>query len=211
MPLDTPICKPAMSGGIWRRFAAACGLCIVGSAVFFTHRHETARQATVPVVDARGAEAPAVSPSATPTAGKAIPVEVSASLEPVPAREKIAPSSSQHARPSRVAAATLVEDTLAEELVLLTRATSQLSSGQASAALQTLDEHQGRFPRGVLSDERNAAKGRALCKLHRFDEGHAVLALLGAGTPFAARVKEECDSAASKIRAATASRKPTSD
>ena len=209
MPLDPPIGQSMTSRGTWRRFAAACGLCIAGSALLLTHRREAPPQSAVQVVETGLAETPAA--SSVPMSATATPSGVSALLEP-PAElhEKIAPSASRHTRLKADLAAS-TEDTLAQELVLLTSATSQLSSGQAAAALKALDEHQRRFPQGVLSDERNAAKGRALCKLHRFDEGRAVLALLGVGTPFAARVKEECDSASSQANAITASRKATSD
>jgi len=89
---------------------------------------------------------------------------------------------------------------------LLSSATSQLSSGQAAEALLELDEHQRRFSNGVLSYERNAAKARALCMLHRFSEGRAMLAQLGGGTVLAARVTEVCDSVSSRADVASAAK-----
>jgi len=68
----------------------------------------------------------------------------------------------------------------------------------AERALATLEEHQRRFSASVLKDERNAAKARARCKLHRFSEGGATLALLARETPLAARAKEDCESASSR-------------
>lgn len=208
LPLDAPPSKPRIVSGARRRFAAICGVCIVGSGLLLARRPGTASQTTMQVRDTTEEELPAVSAQAT--APTATPSSAGASVETSLTPRTLAPLASQRIRP-KVLAAAPVEDTLSQELVLLTRATSQLSSGQPSAALVALEEHQRRFPHGVLSDERNAAKGRALCKLHRFDEGRAALALLAAGTPFAARVKEECDSASAQTDPAAASRKATSD
>jgi hypothetical protein len=209
LPLDTPPGKPLMMSGSRRRLAAICGLCVACSVLLLARRPETASQSTLQIRDTAKEEAPAASafakaPTPTPSAAAAA-VETSFTT-----REKITPIASQHTR-LKTALAAPAEDTLSQELVLLTCATSQLSSGQATAALVVLDEHQRRFPHGILSDERNAAKGRALCSLHRFDEGHAALALLATGTPFAARVREECDSALSPSSTAASSRKAASE
>ena len=213
LPLDTPPGKPLMMSGSRRRLAAICGLCVACSVLLLARRPETASRATLQIRDTAAEEAPAASAFATAptTMPSAAAAAAAAAVETsVTTREKIAPIASQHTR-LKAALAAPAEDTLSQELVLLTRATSQLSSGQATAALAALDEHQRRFPHGILSDERNAAKGRALCSLHRFDEGRAALALLATGTPFAARVKEECDSALSQASTGASSRKAASD
>jgi hypothetical protein len=85
-------------------------------------------------------------------------------------------------------------DRLAEEVALLSRATTALRAGRAAEALKTLDEHQSRFPRGALSEERRAAKAQALCSLGRMSEGRAELARLAPQSPAAARAKQVCDS-----------------
>ncbi len=120
-----------------------------------------------------------------------MPSRASVPLETLATPEtNIAPVAAPKARTKLAAAAAApAQDTLAQELLLLTSATSQLSARQATGALLALEEHQRRFSHGVLSNERNVAKARALCMLHRFEEGRATLALLGGTTPAAARVK----------------------
>jgi hypothetical protein len=61
--------------------------------------------------------------------------------------------------------------------------------------LNALDEHQRKFPNGVLNVERRAVKAQALCSLKRVSEGRAVLARLEPHSPAAARAKQLCDAA----------------
>lgn len=56
-------------------------------------------------------------------------------------------------------------DRLGEEVELLSRATSQLRGGNASAALELLEQHRRQFPAGRLVEERRAARAQALCAL----------------------------------------------
>jgi len=88
-------------------------------------------------------------------------------------------------------------DRLAEEVALLSRATTALRAGRAGEALKALDEHQSKFPRGALNEERRAAKAQALCSLGRMSEGRAELARLAPQSPAAARAKQVCDSGSS--------------
>ena len=187
LPPHTPIPSRLMSFGHGRA-ATAFGLCVVGSVLFLARRpHTTGEIAT------RNKPPPAVL-SATATVA---PSEPSTSEEtPISPQPKVAAIAPQRARSPGP-----TPDTLAQEVRLLSSATSQLSSGRAAGALLTLDEHQRRFSNGALSDERNAAKARALCMLHRFSEGQALLARLAPGTPLAARVKEACDSPSSGAEA----------
>ena len=85
------------------------------------------------------------------------------------------------------------QDGLAQEVALLTRATSDLRAGRAADALKALDEHQRKFPNGVLSVERRAARAQALCSLKRVSEGRAELTRLAPQSPAAARAKQVCD------------------
>jgi hypothetical protein len=187
-----------LSRGIQRYFAAGFGVCVVGSALFLARRPETPPESTArrrdESVEARPA---AVSPPSPSSAALEAPVT------PQKENTKVAPIRA----PLKVLLPAAAPDTLAEELALLNRAASQLSSGQASNALLALEEHQRRFSHGVLSAERNIAKARALCMLHRFDEGRAALARLATGTPSAARVKEECDSVWARASAADSSQR----
>ena len=66
-------------------------------------------------------------------------------------------------------------DGLAEEVALLSRAETELRAGRPAKALLALAEHQRKFPRGTLAEERTAARIQALCALGRSDEANAQL------------------------------------
>lgn len=66
-------------------------------------------------------------------------------------------------------------DGLTEEVALLSRAETELHAGRPAKALVALAEHQRRFPRGALAEERTAAKIQALCALGRNEEANAQL------------------------------------
>jgi len=213
LPVEAPIRSRVLSSA-QRRSATAFGMCVVGSMLFLSRRPSaTLEQATQP----RNKPAPALvsatamamapelpRPSEAP-AQATVPVQAPVqALVTAPAQRKLAASAPR--RLSNVAAPPAL-DPLAEEVRLLSSAMNQLSSGQAELALAVLEEHQRRFSSGALSDERNAAKARALCVLHRFNEGRAALAPLSAGTPLAARAKQDCDSAPLRVAAPTFSRR----
>lgn len=84
------------------------------------------------------------------------------------------------------------QESLAREVALLSQATSALHSGQPAEALKFLNEHARKFPNGVLSEERRAARAQALCLLGRISEGQAELARLAPQSPTAARAKQVC-------------------
>lgn len=66
-------------------------------------------------------------------------------------------------------------DGLSEEVALLSRAETELHAGRPAKALVALAEHQRKFPRGALAEERTAARIQALCALGRNDEANAQL------------------------------------
>jgi hypothetical protein len=129
-----------------------------------------------------------------PGASLPIPVE---SLPSVVAGE---PSSATSRRPPR--------DRLAQEVAILSRAASYLEAGRASDALRAVDEHQRKFPNGVLKEERYAARVQALCALGRRDEAAGELARLSRiapESPHVARARQSCAAAASAAPASSAS------
>lgn len=89
------------------------------------------------------------------------------------------------------------QDTLAREVVLLSRATSLLRAGRPHEALTTLAVHERRHPGGLLIQERRAAKAQALCLARRVAEGRAEIAHLAPRSPAARRAREACDEASS--------------
>jgi hypothetical protein len=66
-------------------------------------------------------------------------------------------------------------DGLTEEVALLSQAETELHAGRPARALVALTEHQRKFPRGALAEERTAAKIQALCALGRNEEANQQL------------------------------------
>jgi hypothetical protein len=90
---------------------------------------------------------------------------------------------------------------LAAEVAILSRAGAELHNGRAAAALKTLDEHQRKFPSGLLAQERASARIQALCALGRVKEAETELgrlSRLSPQSPHEARAREACGSALKK-------------
>jgi len=203
LPLERPIRNRLMGNLGQRRSATALGLCVVGSVLILARRPGTA---VGPATQTRNrpAQAALVSTATVVWSEPAASSEAS-----VPVLRKADSTAPGHL-PPKVRAAP-AQDTLAQEVLLLSSAATQLSSGQAGGALLALDEHQRRFSNGVLGEERNGAKARALCMLHRLSEGRAALALLPPGSPIAARAKAACDSASQRSEVPSSSRNTERD
>jgi hypothetical protein len=77
---------------------------------------------------------------------------------------------------------------LREEVRLLSRAERQLSDGLGEDALKTLAEHERRFPKGALAEERMAARVEALCAVARRADARVALARLARAYPKSAHV-----------------------
>lgn len=95
--------------------------------------------------------------------------------------------------PPRTAAAA---DRLAEEVSILSRATSELRARKPGAALKLLDEHQRRFPGGRLVEERRAARIQALCALGNRSAAESELMRLARSSPRSphlARAQKACN------------------
>jgi hypothetical protein len=78
---------------------------------------------------------------------------------------------------------TTAVDPLAEEIAILSRATSALRAGKPAEGLRLLNEHQRKFPNGRLAEERRAARIQALCTLGKRTEAEAELARLAQSSP----------------------------
>jgi len=74
-------------------------------------------------------------------------------------------------------------DSFAEEVAILSKATSELRAGKASEGLRLLDEHERKFPSGRLTEERRAARIQALCALGKLPEAEVELARLKQSSP----------------------------
>ena len=160
--------------------SAVVGAILLGSAVLFAFRQEPQVKKTerppqvtqvVTLSPALGA-APAAEPPATPAPPAAV--------QPEP----------------RVHSSLPKEDPLAREVALLYEATGDLHAGRASDALKVLDEHRRKFPNGILSEERRAARVQALCSLGRSGEAETELAELDPQPLAAVRAKQFCGGSA---------------
>lgn len=157
--------------------AIVAGLVVSGAAGVYASRSPS----TVPVAvvaPASAAPAPAQTTPAPPAGGIGHdpPIE-----PPPPVQAPVATPSSR--RPA---------DRLAEEVAILSRAETELHAGRYAGALRVLEEHQRKFPRGTLSQERTAARIRALCGLGRTSEANAALAHLSPGSVHEGPAREAC-------------------
>ena len=143
---------------------------------------------------------PGHAPQLTAAASRVAPsIAAAAPIPAAPVREVAQPPAAAAliaAKPLRTAAPPARRDPLSQEVVLLSRATRAIGTGQFNKALSALSEHEERFPNGKLSEERRAANAQALCALGRVSEGRAAQAQLAPQSPAAARAKQACDAAA---------------
>ncbi|WP_434046097.1 MULTISPECIES: hypothetical protein [Sorangium] len=153
---------------------------------------------------ARDDAPPAAEASASAGAGAAVSAEANdPASNGAPARTSAAPATAAAARapatrrpaPAATAAARPGSVGLDAEIALLRDAQQALQAGQFAQALSKLDEHASRYPRGVLSTEREASRAIALCRSGRAASGRAIAAKLLArspGSPLATRVRAAC-------------------
>ncbi len=160
----------AGSAGTWRSKLVKWG--IVGPTVLvagalwlvprYSHQSEKAAPAPAP-----SASTLSVEPRAIGSADPVLEVLASPSVLPTSAASSRVVDGQKAAPRSR--------DSLAEEVALLSRAETELHAGRPAKALLALAEHQRKFPRGALAEERTAARIQALCALGRNDEANAQL------------------------------------
>lgn len=152
--------------------------------------------AVSPVV-VRAPKKPAELPGA-PAAPVVLAVSASrdepAQTPPVPAATPVAPLGAASTSTNRVPAAEAAKP-LRDELTVLRLAMTHHESGNALATLATLDEYDGRFPKGVMVVEAQVLRVLALCQLGRTPEASAVLRALELATPASPavqRLKTSC-------------------
>ncbi len=83
-------------------------------------------------------------------------------------------------------------DSLSEEVALLGHAETELHAGRFANALKLLDQHARTFPRGVLAQERIAARVHALCGLGRVSDANGELARVTPGSLQESSAREAC-------------------
>lgn len=133
---------------------------------------------------------PALSTSALVRAAEApvapLPVEAAPAPSSSPPSTSAEPVRSPGPRPPAT------NNTLAEEVALLSRAETELHAGRFASALRLLDEYERRFPRGALMQENVSARVQALCALGRVAAAEQQLKRLSPGSPHAGRARAAC-------------------
>jgi len=176
--------------------AGLVGFGLVGGAVVLGLRSEAPPPTTPPPVSAVSPLAP--TPTATP--GEPSPA-VSTTLVPAVASPEEAPRGAALAAPpapstGKPDVALGPAESLAQEVAILSRAGADLHAGRPAAALVALAEHQRKFPRGALTQERTAARVQALCALGRKQEAQSELdrlARVSPNSPLEARSRQACN------------------
>ena len=140
----------------------------------------------------------AVRPESSPTKAPVSTPAKPAPLQPAPNDDAPASVPAVPEPPSvekRAPAAARSADSLAQEVAILSRAGAELHAGRPTAALTALDEHQRKFPSGVLRQERSAARVQALCALGRTKEARTAferLARTSPSSPHVVRARKAC-------------------
>jgi hypothetical protein len=108
-------------------------------------------------------------PTATPPSPEVpSPALPSLDVEPPPSSEP-PPKPARRHRASTGAPEPPRHDTLAAETAIVRRARAELSRGRAQQALTILAEHAEQFPRGALTEEAQAVRTMAQCRLRSSD------------------------------------------
>jgi hypothetical protein len=165
---ETPRVNAGGLGSIARATLFSLALVGAGAALLASRR---ALRATVSAAP-RGAD--------VATSVRLAPV-VAANPAPAPDDLPVAPATQPHAGP--LPGASSGASGLGVERLLLDRARRSLLHGDASAALASVVEHERRFPRGALSEERDALRVEALVAATRYDEARASAAAFHAAHP----------------------------
>jgi hypothetical protein len=132
----------------------------------------------------------------TPTPSLA-PAASAAPAAPAPVAAPVVPEAAPSPLPAVPATPSVLtrRDRLAEEVAILSQAAKDLRAGHAATALSALNEHQKKFPSGLLTQERRAARAEALCSLGRFGEADAELTTLvrtAPQSPLTVRAQQRC-------------------
>jgi hypothetical protein len=137
-----------------------------------------------------GAASPRVSAPAAAPAALNVPVAAFAIEAPADAPSTAAPvAANVPPTPPKVRER---PDSLSEEVTLLARAEKELHAGRFASALKVLEEHARVFPRGVLAQERVAARVHALCGLGRVSEANTELGRIAPGSLQESSAREAC-------------------
>lgn len=97
-----------------------------------------------------------------------------------------------HDAPEAASSAATPAGTLALEVQTITAARDALAAGNCAAAIRHLDAHRLQFPRGALSEERQALSAICECRQGRGTASAEAYVGRRSGSPLARRVATEC-------------------
>jgi hypothetical protein len=162
LPLEAGALTSLFSASAWAKVSAiGAAVGIIGGATFLASRDSGSAQRRY--LDSARPDSAHVSPAAP------VPSILARGTSSEPTAPKLAaaePNAGAARRPS---------DRLAQEVAILSQATSALHAGRAASALSAIDEHQRKFPNGLLAEERRVARVQALCALGRRAEAEPEL------------------------------------
>jgi hypothetical protein len=185
----------AASGTIPKVVAVLTGIAFLGGVAFFGLREHAPSASSAPVATPRSEASTSV--EASTEARPAIPSSPTAQHE-LGDEELVAEPVTRKTVGKKQIAANAPQDTLAQEVAILSRASAKLHGGQPAEALAMLSEHRRMFPRGVLQQECIAARVQAFCALGRVTEAKSELerlAKLAPRSPLAAGARKACGGA----------------
>jgi len=134
-----------------------------------------ARWRSVPAPRVVYVDRPSLVPNLAPSVGEftpgSPPLAGSASPSRTAPQSRTAPPATPH--PGPVALSTSTQDTLTAERLLIDEARTKLTTGEPNAALERLQEHERRFPRGNLVEEREALAVQALVQSGQYEAARA--------------------------------------
>jgi|SRR6478735_7048208 len=146
---------------------------LVAGAAWFVPRFARESESATPAASASVPSVVSAARAAGTPAVPQVPAPLPSSGAPLPTRI-VTPDGTSRTQDSQKGAPR-GRDGLAEEVALLSRAETELHAGHPAKALVALTEHQRKFPRGALAEERTAARIQALCALGRSDEANVQL------------------------------------
>ncbi len=111
--------------------------------------------------------------SATPSNGDVTSVKLKGKRRVVRNKPESGPNSGPESEPEEMPVASSGESSLADERALLQRARKALAAGKAESCLRVLKEYDAKVSGGLLEEERDVLRIRALCKLERHGDAQA--------------------------------------
>lgn len=187
--LGAPHFRLATARFVWPAAAVVVFGAVAAAAVRIEHRLVAPAAVTAPTVRTSNVSSPiqpAFRAQAVASAGASFIAEASVPFagSGAQARRVAARATDTKAVASAPSASTAFSsENYAEELALLQPARAALARGDFAAALQAIADHKRQFPSGLLGEERDALRARALSGMHRNDEARRAAAVFRRNYP----------------------------